>query len=279
MKCLPKALLACGLLACAASVFLPWSTSHTIGGAGITYWTFKARIYPYPYPDFLPPYEKRFFDFWSWRGYWAIIFLSQMLTLLFGLLTFLKKSNGKYRSVCVWLTLLFSAVPIGTFILHTFQLSRTFMINSTIGFWTASFAFLFLTASLLTSLKKQRKILDKIWKKKGFSSDITTISRVRPNQFDTSLNPLKLIVHIQDNVRKTSQSCWPIYKGGTSSLTCLLTSVLAVSFSSLLLVIEERYKGYVLGIRGGAFGSMQQNVRCNGGHNIRCSQSSKFPHV
>jgi hypothetical protein len=60
MKYLTKALLACGLLVHTASVFLPWSTRCIVGGAGITYWSFKARIYPYPYPDFLPPFEKGF---------------------------------------------------------------------------------------------------------------------------------------------------------------------------------------------------------------------------
>lgn len=154
MKYLTKALLACSLLVYAASVFLPWSASCMIGGAGITYWSFKARIYPYPYPDFLPPFEKWFFDYWSWSGYWAIIFVSQMLTLLFGVLALLTKPNGKYGFAYSGLTLLFSTVSIGTFILHTYGLSRTFMINSEIGFWVASFAFLFIIASLLTSLTK-----------------------------------------------------------------------------------------------------------------------------
>lgn len=153
MRCMTKALLACGLLVYAASVFLPWSTSCIIGGVGITYWSFKARIYPYP--DFLPPFEKWFSDYWSWSGYWAIIFVSQMLTLLCSILTFLKNPKGKYWSACARLALLFSAVSVATFVLLTFQLSRMFMINFEIGFWVASFAFLFLIISLLTSLKKQ----------------------------------------------------------------------------------------------------------------------------
>lgn len=179
MKYLTKALLACGLLVHAASVFLPWSTRCIVGGAGVTYWSFKARIYPYPYPDFLPPFEKWFFDYWSWSSYWAIIFISQMLTLLFGILALLKKPNEKYGSVYFGLALLFSALSIGTFILHTFQLSRMLMINSEIGFWVTSFAFLFLIINLLTSLKN-RKIVNKIPNRRGFLSLINTISRMRP---------------------------------------------------------------------------------------------------
>lgn len=154
MRYMTKALLACGLLVYAASVFLPWSASCMISGAGITYWSFKARIYPYPYPDFLLPYEKWFFDYWSWSGYWAIVFVSQMLTLLFGVLALLKKPNSKYGSVYFGLTLLFSAVSIGTFILYTFRFTRVSIINFEIGFWVGSFAFLFLIASLLTSFIK-----------------------------------------------------------------------------------------------------------------------------
>jgi len=155
MKYLTKALLACGLLVYAASVFLPWSAGCMIGGAGVIYWSFKARIYPYPYPDFLPPFERWFFDYWSWSGYWAIVFVSQMMTLLFGVLALLKKSNGKYASVYFGLALLFSAVSIGTFILYILEFSRISMTDFETGFWIASFAFLFLIISLLTSFKKQ----------------------------------------------------------------------------------------------------------------------------
>jgi hypothetical protein len=102
-----------------------------------------------------------------------------MLTLLFGILALLKKPNGKYGSVYFGLALLFSALSIGTFILHTFQLSRMLMINFEIGFWVTSFAFLFLITSLLTSLKN-RKIVNKIPNRRGFLSLITTISRIRP---------------------------------------------------------------------------------------------------
>ncbi len=145
MKYVTKALLACGLLVYVASVFLPWFRTSIIGGPVITYWSFKAEIYPYPYPDFSPPYQVMF---WSWPGCWTIIFVSQILTLLFGLLTLLKKPKGKCVSVFLGLTLLFSAVSIGTCFLHSVELSRVLVTNFRIGFWMASFAFLLLIGSL-----------------------------------------------------------------------------------------------------------------------------------
>jgi len=171
MKYLTKALLACSLLVYATSVFYPWSTRCMVGGARITYWSFKARIYPYPYPDFPPPYEEMFFDYWSWCVYWAIIFVSQMSTLLFGLFTLLKKPERRYAPVFIGLTLLFSAVSIGTFILHSCELSRmVFMINIEIGFWIASFAFPLLIASLLTLIKAEN-FVDKNFKKRRLLGD------------------------------------------------------------------------------------------------------------
>ncbi|MCK4482401.1 hypothetical protein KAU55_04185 [Candidatus Bathyarchaeota archaeon] len=178
MKYLPKALFACGLLVYAASVFLPWYTSCIIGGAGITYWSFKARIYPYPYPHFPPPFEQWFFDYWSWSGYWAIIFASQMLTLLFAVLALLNKPKGKHESVSLGLTLLFSAVSIGTFVLHSFQISRVFMANFRIGFWIAIFAFLLLIASLLPD--KVEAFLASFQEKRGFAGDISTYRWFKP---------------------------------------------------------------------------------------------------
>ena len=147
MKYITKAFLACGLLLYAASVFLPWLESSILGGNIITYWSFKARIYPYPFPQSRPPYEEMYFHS-SW-------FVSQILTLLLGFLTLLKEGRRKYRSLFLGLTLLFSLIPIGTCILTTYAAgTRTLFLT---GFWIAIFAFLLLIASLLTSLIKVKK--------------------------------------------------------------------------------------------------------------------------
>ena len=146
MKYITKALLVYGLLLYAASVFLPWFESSILGGNFITYWSFKARIYPYPYPQSRPPYEEMYFHS-SW-------FVSQILTLLLGFLTLLKEVKGKYRSVFLGLTLLFSAMPIGTCILTAYTAgTRTLFLP---GFWIAISAFLLLIASLSTSLIKKK---------------------------------------------------------------------------------------------------------------------------
>lgn len=144
-----EVLLACGLLLYAASMFLPWFYIGLIGG-GTTFWSFKAEYY---YTTNPPHHgEMMFFDFWS-RFVWVVtIFVSQILTLFFGLLTLLKKTKGKYRLVFLGLTLLFSAVSIGTSILHV--ITDGFVSNFLTGFSIASFAFLLLIASLLTSLIK-----------------------------------------------------------------------------------------------------------------------------
>jgi len=63
------------------------------------------------------------------------------------------------------LTLLFSAVSIGTCILHV--ITDGFVSNFLTGFSVASFAFLLLIVSLLMSLIKWEKFGDKIPKKKG----------------------------------------------------------------------------------------------------------------
>ncbi|MFQ5758869.1 MAG: hypothetical protein ACE5IF_04260 [Candidatus Bathyarchaeia archaeon] len=149
MKYVTRALLACGLLLYAASVVLPWFQRGLIGGATIYYWSFKAEIHPYP--SFRPPYEVMFFDYWSLYGVGTILFVSQILTFLFGLLTLLRGVERRYGLIFLGLTLLFSAVPI----LQVFELWRIRFITSfEIGFWVASFAFLLLIASLLTSLIK-----------------------------------------------------------------------------------------------------------------------------
>jgi len=142
MKYVTEALLACGLLLSAASVFLPWLESSILGGAVITYWSFKVRIYPYPYPHFSPPYEEMYF-----HSPW---FVSQILTLLFGFLTLTEAVKGKYGLVFLGLTLLFSAIPIGTCVLtaHTAETRITMFLT---GFWIAIFAFLLLITSLLIS--------------------------------------------------------------------------------------------------------------------------------
>ena len=151
-----RVLLACGLLLYAVSMFLPWIRTIRIGGAGITYWSFKAEIHPYPYPYFLPPYQVMF---WSWPSYWTIIFVCQILTFLFGLLTLSKKTKKKYGLMFLGLTLLFSAVSIGTCILHV--ITDGFVSNFLTGFSIASFAFLLLIASLPISLTNQEKFVDK----------------------------------------------------------------------------------------------------------------------
>lgn len=148
-----KVLLACGLLIYAASVFLPWLRSELLGGSTIYYWSFKAKIYPYPYPSSPNPYEVMFFDYWSWSGYCITIFAFQILTLISGLLALLKKTMRKHELVFLGLTLLFSAMSIGTCISYIFELSRM-IIDFEIGFWTTSFAFLLLIASLSISLIK-----------------------------------------------------------------------------------------------------------------------------
>lgn len=149
MKYVAKGLLACGLLVYVASVFLPWFETSIIGGRVITYWSFKAEIFPYPYPHFHPPFQVMF---WSWPSYWTAIFVFQILTLLFGLLTLLKKPKGKYESVFLGLTLLFSAVSIGTCFLQGVELSRAPFTDFRVGFWIASLAFLLLVGSLSVSL-------------------------------------------------------------------------------------------------------------------------------
>ena len=142
-------LLSCGLLFYAASMFLPWFYIGLIGG-GTTFWSFKAEYYYTTNPPRRG--EMMFFDFWS-RFAWVItIFVSQILTLFFGLLTLLKKTKGEYELVFLGLTLLFSAVSIGTSILHV--ITDGFVSNFLTGFSVASFAFLLLIASLLISLKK-----------------------------------------------------------------------------------------------------------------------------
>jgi len=146
MKYITKVLLACGLLLFVASMFLPWLESSILGGAVITYWSFKARIHPYPYPHFSPPYEEMYF-----HSPW---FVSQILTLLFGFLILTEAVKGKYRLVFLGLTLVFSTVPIGMCVLtaYTAEMRITMFLT---GFWIAIFAFLLLIASLLTSLIKK----------------------------------------------------------------------------------------------------------------------------
>jgi len=156
VKYVTKALLACGLLVYAASVFLPWFRTSMIGGASITCWSFKAEIHPYPYPYSSPPYQVMF---WSWPSYWTIIFMCQILTLLFGLLTLSKKTKGKYGSVFLWLTLLFSAMSVGTCFLHSAELG-VLLTNFGIGFWMASLAFLLLIGSLLMSLTSEKPSIE-----------------------------------------------------------------------------------------------------------------------
>jgi len=146
-----KALLACGLLVYATSVFLPWFESSMPGGPHIIYWSFKAVIYPYPYPDF-PSSQLMFFDYWCSSDMGAIFFVSQILTFLFWLLTLLKKPEGKYEAVLLELTLLFSAASIGIPIVNV--TNERFITNFGTGFWIASIAFLLLIASLGTSLIK-----------------------------------------------------------------------------------------------------------------------------
>ena len=149
MNYVTKVLLACGLLLYAASVFLPCLESSILGGAVITYWSFKVRIYPYPYPHFSPPYEEMYF-----HSPW---FVSQILTLLFGFLTLTKEGKGKYGLVFSGLTLLFSAIPIGACGLTAYTAETRITMFLT-GFWTAIFAFLLLIASLLTSLMKKESV-------------------------------------------------------------------------------------------------------------------------
>jgi len=155
-------LLACGLLLYAASMFLPWFYVGLVGG-GTTFWSFKAEYY---YTTNPPRHgEMMFFDYWSKFGWVIAIFVSQILTLIFGLLTLLKKTKGKYELAFLGLTLLFSAVSIGTSILHV--ITDGFVSNFLAGFLIASFAFLLLIVSLLMSLIKWEKFGDKIPKKKG----------------------------------------------------------------------------------------------------------------
>ena len=149
MKYVTKVLLACGLLLCVASVFLPWLESSILGGAVITYWSFKVRIYPYPYPHFSPPYEEMYF-----HSPW---FVSQILTLLFGFLTLTKAVKGKYGLVFLGLTLLFSTVPIGMCVLTAYTVETRITMFLT-GSWIAILAFLLLIASLLTSLIKKESV-------------------------------------------------------------------------------------------------------------------------
>jgi len=142
---LSKALLSCGLLLYATSLFLPWLKSSILGGDVVVYWSFKARIYPYPYPDFRPAYEEVYF-----HSPW---FVSQVLTLLFGLLTFLKNVNGKYGFAFLGLTLLFSTIPVGTSILTAYA-SETRILAFLTGFWIAIIAFMVLFASLLMRMHR-----------------------------------------------------------------------------------------------------------------------------
>ena len=100
-----------------------------------------------------------FFDYWSKFGWMIAIFVSQILTLIFGLLTLLKKTKGKYELAFLGLTLLFSAVSIGTCILHV--IADGHVSNFLTGFSIASFAFLLLIASLPISLANQEKFVDK----------------------------------------------------------------------------------------------------------------------
>jgi hypothetical protein len=145
-----KVLLACGLLLYAASMFLPWFYVGLIGG-GTTFWSFKAEYY---YTTNPPRHgEMMFFDYWSKFGWMIAIFVSQILTLIFGLLSLWKKAKGKYEFAFLELTLLFSAVSIGTCILHV--IANGYVSNFLTGFSIASFAFLLLIASLLISLTNQ----------------------------------------------------------------------------------------------------------------------------
>jgi len=134
-----KVLLVCGLLLYVASVFLPWLETSAIGGNVITYWSFKARVYPYPYPHFRSSYEEMYF-YSSW-------FISQILTLLFGLFSLLMNGKQKYESAFLGLTLLFSAITIGTCILTAYPTGVRIIIFLA-GFWIASFAFLLFFVSL-----------------------------------------------------------------------------------------------------------------------------------
>jgi hypothetical protein len=162
-----KVLLTCGLLLHSASIFLPWFYVGRIGG-GTTFWSFKAEYYYTTNPP--RQGEIMFFDYWSKFGWMIAIFVSQILTLVFGLLSLLKKTEGKYEFAFLGLTLLFSAVSIGTSILHV--IANGCVSNFLTGFSIASFAFLLLIASLLISLTNQEKFVDKTKEKRSLQEII-----------------------------------------------------------------------------------------------------------
>jgi hypothetical protein len=151
MAIVTKVLLACSLLLYAVSVFLPWTQTIRIGGVGVTCWSFKAEICPYPFPHFSPPYQVMF---WSWPSHWTLIFMCQILTLFFGLLTLSRKTEGRYGLMFLGLTFIFSAVSIGTCVLHV--IAEGYVSELLSGFSIASFAFLLLIASLLISLTNRK---------------------------------------------------------------------------------------------------------------------------
>jgi len=148
-----KVLLACGLLLYAASMFLPWFQPSRLG-CGTIYWSYKVEYYCTTNP---PLYgEVMFFDYWSSCSIGTAFFASQILTILFGLLTLLKKVNKKYELMILGLTLLFLATPIGAIISQSSVLSgfHALHLEFLAGFWIANFAFLLLITTLLISLIK-----------------------------------------------------------------------------------------------------------------------------
>jgi len=151
MKYVTKALLACGLLLYAVSMFLPWFTPFRLG-CNTTYWSFKAEYYCATNP---PLYgEVMFFDYWVSYSIGTAFFLSQILTFPFGLLTLLKKVERKYELMFLGLTLFFLTMPIGVIILQSCVLFDSYVLQPGFlaGFWIANIAFLLLIASLLISL-------------------------------------------------------------------------------------------------------------------------------
>ena len=151
MKWTAKALLVCGLLLYAVSMFLPWFAPLHLG-CNTTYWSFKAEYYCTTNP---PLYgEAIFLDYWSSYSIGTAFFVSQILTFLVGFLTLLKKVKRKYELMLLGLTLFFLTIPIGVIILHSYVLFdyHGSQLRFLSGFSIATVAFLLLTASLLTSL-------------------------------------------------------------------------------------------------------------------------------
>jgi len=165
MKHIAKILLACGLLLYAVSMLLPWFHPFRLG-CSTTYWSFKAEYYCTTNPSLFG--ETMFFDYWFSLGIGTAFFISEILTLLLGLLTLLKKGDGKYEFAFLGLTLFFLVMPIGFIALQSCMLPDFYVLRSSFlaGFWIANIAFLFLIASLLTSFidifHKVGKSVDKI---------------------------------------------------------------------------------------------------------------------